>query len=449
MSNLTQKVATSQKFGYLCGGISYSFCMMIPAFLMYYATENLGIAIGAMGAMVALVKIFDGFTDFIAGIIIDKTHAKSGKARPWFLRVAIPYAICIVLMFSIPTGLGSSAKFALLTIFYALTVSVFGTIIGVARYAIVPRMTSDLKEQGALGVLGDGIGVIFMGAGLGITFIMVEKIGWSGIFSIYGLIALVSTLLCYAFTREQTEEISKALDGKRVKESNAVKNFISAIFGNKYTLLLFIIVFLQQMSGGFISGAGPYYYSYIIGDTNLSNFSFAMGLCVVTFVIGLVTCSFIIRKIGPKKMFVTGGILTIVCYVVILIAGPENLMLMNITLALCMMFAMTFLAGNFAAFASCAVMYGIKKNGIRKEGIISSVINLGIKLGTAFSAMLMGAVMGLGGFVEGGVEQTAEALRSIQIVFYVIPILGFLAVTLIVAFVFRFDKDMEKLDIAS
>lgn len=446
MSVLTKKIATSAKFGYLCGGISYSFCIMIPAFLVFYATESLGIAIGAMGTMVALVKVFDGFTDFIAGFIIDKTNTKKGKARPWFLRVAIPYSLCLFMLFSIPENLGSLAKLVLITVLYALTVSVFGTVIGVARYAIVPLMTSDEKEQGALGVLGDGIGVIFMGAGLALTFVLAGKIGWSGTFAIYALIALVATLLCYALTREQTEVINNAIDKKNNNEKSELKQVFNIIFKNKYSILLFVVVFLQQMAGGFISGAGPYYYTYIVGDKGLSQFSFAMSLCVLTFIFGIIICSIIIKKIGPKKMFIMGGIFTILCYVVILIAGPKNILIMNIALALCMMFAMTFLTSNFAAFGSFAVEYGEKKTGVRKEGLVSAVLNVGFKLGTAFSAILMGAVMGFAGYVEGGVEQTKSALNSIYVVFYVIPIIGFALVTLIVAFGFRFNRDMQKLD---
>jgi GPH family glycoside/pentoside/hexuronide:cation symporter len=34
------------------------------------------------------------------GMIIDRTHSKYGKARPWLLWMVIPYAIATILLFS-------------------------------------------------------------------------------------------------------------------------------------------------------------------------------------------------------------------------------------------------------------------------------------------------------------------------------------------------------------
>lgn len=446
MENSLQKNAglgVSQKFGYLCGGLSYVMCMMIPTFLIYYSTESLALSIGSVSLMMTLVKVLDGVTDIIAGILIDRTNSKKGKARPWFLRAAIPYAICIVLLFAVPQSLSTTGKLVMLAVFYALTVSVFGTLIGVARYAIVPRMTSDPKERGQLGVLGDGIGAFSMGLGMAVTLGLVNKMGWTATFSIYAVIVLIAALLCYGFTRERTEEISGKIDEDK-KNSITISGFIAALFKNKYALILFLIVFFQQLGAGATASAGTYYFKYVAG--NVGYFSTVMTITTVLSLIGMFVGMYITKKIGPKNLFILGGIGTTVCYLVAALFGKMSVTVLLVAIPLSMLFGQTFLTACFAAFSASAVDYGEKKNGVRAEGVTSSVLNIGIKIGTALSTATIGAIMSFGGFQAGGVTQTASALSSISVSYLIFPMLAYLAATLLVVFAYRIDRDMDKLD---
>ena len=46
-----------------------------------------------------LSRVFDGFSDAIMGVIVDRTKSKYGKARVWVLRMIIPFGAAAVLMF--------------------------------------------------------------------------------------------------------------------------------------------------------------------------------------------------------------------------------------------------------------------------------------------------------------------------------------------------------------
>lgn len=48
------------------------------------------------GSIMAVSRIFDGVSDLVMGRIVDKTHSKWGKARPWLLRLCVPLAICVI-----------------------------------------------------------------------------------------------------------------------------------------------------------------------------------------------------------------------------------------------------------------------------------------------------------------------------------------------------------------
>lgn len=74
------------KIGYgsgdIAGNVVYAF---LTSFMMVYLTDSVGLAAGVVGTLIAASKLFDGFTDIFFGSMIDKTHSKMGKAKPWML----------------------------------------------------------------------------------------------------------------------------------------------------------------------------------------------------------------------------------------------------------------------------------------------------------------------------------------------------------------------------
>ena len=75
-----------------CNPMYTIFC----SFLVFFYTDVIGVNAAAVGTIILISRIFDGFSDIIAGNIVEHTHAKSGSARPWILRIAIPLGISYV-----------------------------------------------------------------------------------------------------------------------------------------------------------------------------------------------------------------------------------------------------------------------------------------------------------------------------------------------------------------
>lgn len=436
----TTKLRGSEKFGYAFSGIAFCFCQLIPTFLVYYATQSLLISIGSVTLMMMIVKILDGVTDIIAGVLVDKTRSPKGKARPWFLRAAIPYAICMILLFSVPQSFGQVSKLIMLAVFYALTVSVFGTVIGVARVALIPRMTADGKERSVLGVLGDGVACVMIGVGMAAGMQISAAIGWTGTFVIFGVIAAAAALICFALTREKTEEISAEMEAQREAERVTIKVLFKTLFTNKYALLLLIYMLLQQLAGGSITAGGTYYFQYVFGDINA--FSSMMTVTVVAAIIALIICPFLAKKLGSKKMFITGCVCSAICYVIMVASGGKNAVILIVCLALSQVFGQMFLMTQFGPIAAAVSDYSYKKSGLHTEGVISSVLNIGIKIGTALATGLMGLIMSIGGFVEGAATQSAQATQAIYGYYMFVPLILFVA--LAVVFIATFRLEMPK-----
>ena len=85
--------------GDVAGNVVYA---LLTSFVMIYLTDTIGLNAGVIGVLIAVSKIFDGITDIIFGALIDKTHTKMGKAKPWMLYGFIGCAITLIGVFAIP-----------------------------------------------------------------------------------------------------------------------------------------------------------------------------------------------------------------------------------------------------------------------------------------------------------------------------------------------------------
>lgn len=98
------------KIGYgsgdIAGNVVYAF---LTFFVMIYLTDTVGLNPGIIGTLMAVAKIFDGVSDVIFGSLIDKTHTKMGKARPWMLWPCLGCGACLFAIFAIPTFWGQTA----------------------------------------------------------------------------------------------------------------------------------------------------------------------------------------------------------------------------------------------------------------------------------------------------------------------------------------------------
>ena len=96
--------------GDVAGNIVYA---LLTSFIMIYLTDTIGLNAGVIGVLIAVSKIFDGITDIIFGTLIDKTHTKMGKAKPWMLYGIIGCAITMIGVFALPMHMFFFALFFL------------------------------------------------------------------------------------------------------------------------------------------------------------------------------------------------------------------------------------------------------------------------------------------------------------------------------------------------
>ena len=142
-----------ERFSYGCGdfGCNIIYTAM-SAFLLFYYTDYAKVSALAVGTIMMVSRIFDGISDIIMGVIVDRTKSRFGKARPWLLRMCIPFAISGILLFSVPTSWAATPKLVYVFITYNLVSTVIYTAINVPYSALNALMTQDPYERSVLSI---------------------------------------------------------------------------------------------------------------------------------------------------------------------------------------------------------------------------------------------------------------------------------------------------------
>ncbi len=168
----------------------------MSAFLLFYYTNYAEVSAAAVGSIMLVSRILDGFSDLTMGIIVDRTKSKYGKARPWILRMAIPFAIAAILLFSVPSNLGITSKLIYIFITYNLVSTVIYTAINVPYATLNSLITQDQYERGVLSIFR----MILATCGTllinGLTLPLVEYFGnnlsaWTKTFFVFGIASIM------------------------------------------------------------------------------------------------------------------------------------------------------------------------------------------------------------------------------------------------------------------
>ena len=215
-----------ERFCYGCGdfGCNIIYTAM-SAFLLFYYTDYAGVSAAAVGTIMLISRVFDGVSDIIMGTIVDRTRSKYGKARVWMLRMCVPFALAGILLFSVPTFLGSTAKLVYVFITYNLVSTVVYTAINVPYSSLNALMTQDPYERSVLSIFRNLLataGTLLINL---VTLPLVEFFGdnaaaWTKTFAVLGVLAVVAFLLTFIGTKERVHAVSE-LNGETEKISFA------------------------------------------------------------------------------------------------------------------------------------------------------------------------------------------------------------------------------------
>lgn len=268
--NASEKITVKERLAYGCGDFSSNIMYSaVAAFLMFYYTDYVGVAAAAVGVIMACSRVFDGISDLIMGVIIDKTKSPFGKARIWILRLVIPYAVGTVLLFAVPVGWSETAKLVYIFFSYNIAFTVLFTGINLPYATLTAMMTQDQYERSVLSIFRMILatcGTLFIKT---CTLPVVKFFGndaraWTYTFVIFGALEIVTFMITFLFTRER---VNTENDGKKL-DVPVLLGF-KALVKNKYWLMATVNLILIFVAMGVNGSAEVYYTKEILGNPDL------------------------------------------------------------------------------------------------------------------------------------------------------------------------------------
>lgn len=277
-SKITSPEVTKKEkwLGYLLGPAGALLLNAVLAtYLNVYYTDVLNLTPLWGGAFLTIFpivsKIIDAITNIIMGQIIDRTHTKEGKARPWLLLSAPLFTVTAILLFTVPEA-NDTVKALWVMISYNLFYSFACTIFNMSHNLMVPLSTRNTTERGGLSVFNQIANIMMTGILVALVFPMVimpiigvDKGKWITLMSVLAIVALPLILVEYFFTRERVTEESSESENEA---SISFKQQLKIIFTDKYMVLLYLYFFVYTVGMTLKNMGLVYYCNYVLGTYN-------------------------------------------------------------------------------------------------------------------------------------------------------------------------------------
>lgn len=370
-------------------------------YLTVYYTDVVGLAPAIASAIMLIARIWDGVNDPMFGAIAERTKSKWGRFRPYILVFSPILAIFNVLAFTAPFG--NKTAGVIWAAFSYIGLGMLYTAVNLSYGSLANVMTADSQERVELNswrMIGTNLGSCFLSAismPLILKFSRAEAPTGMGYTLTTLVFAICSLPLFFLVFKCCKEVIQPRQDVNQIP----IKTTIKVVVTNKPLLIIFFTL-LAYMTGMFGRiGLAIYYFMY-----NMHRFDLISILMMAPTICGAVAI-FLTRKLVnyvPKK---TLG--------VIIMSGVYGLF--------------SFAVPLFMGSVPECIDYAELNTGVRSDGTSYAFTSLATKFGSAFGASVGLMIMSYFGYVANA-EQTAEALKGINIAVNIFP-----AVTFFVALV--------------
>jgi GPH family glycoside/pentoside/hexuronide:cation symporter len=413
-----QKVPFKEKIAYGLGDAGCNFVWTtVGSFLTYYYTNSVGITAAAAGTLMMLTRLLDGVSDLIMGALIDKTHTRWGKARPWVGFTAPLMAIGLVLLFNVPGGLSSGGKLAYAYVTYILMAAVIYTACNLAYCTLLSLIAPDPQDRTTLSSVRFFLTMCAVLVIVYATLPLVNAIGWTGMSVVFGIVGCALLLVTFFGTHERTN--GEAQEGGQPAEKVSTGEAFKYLFKNKYFIFAALLFVINYAAMNLTNGMGVYYVQEILGNAGAYGTVTAMGF--IPSLIGLPFFPKLVEKFGKWKCMMVGYALQIVGFVIVLIF-PTNLPMLIAGLFIKGIGMVPHSAGLFAMVAD-VVDYGDWKFGKRVEAMTYSCTSFGMKVGTGIGSGVVGWGLAIGGYDGTAASQTQSALTAVQALYTWVPMI--------------------------
>lgn len=434
------KVAFREKVAFGVGDLAVNFVWAsIGMFIVYFYTDIIGIGAGIVGTLMLISRIWDGISDIIMGNLIDKTHTKYGKARPWILWLSVPFGISTVLLFAVPSGIGDIGTILYIFITYNIMVIAFTGVV-IPYGTLNTLITRDINERSKLNLYRmffANIGGLIVGY---YTLPLVQvfggtQSGWVATYTLYSVIGICLFLMTFKYTKERVGAVSKS-----TKEKVPLKISLKMLTKNKYWIIVCIFCIVNTIGGTSMMTSMVYFAKYIFGDPNLVGY-LSMSYIIFT-IIGIFFVGKLVEKVGKRNVAIIGSVIYSIGAIIILM-GETNFIFVVLG-TIFRGIGNSTICAVFWAFLPDTIEYGEYKTGVRNEGITYSAGSFGQKFGSGVAAALVGWILSYFNYDATTTMISNDTILAVEILFLYLPLATYI-LQIILMYFYKLDKFYPKM----
>jgi len=427
-----------ERIGYALGDTAANFVWRaVIVFLPFFLTDAAGIAPAAVGVLLLVCRVWDGVADLAMGVVVDRTHTRWGKFRPWILWSAVPLAVCSVLTFSAPE-LSAAGRLWYAYLTYGALVVCY-TMNNVPYNALMGVMSASPVERSS--IASYRFCFAFLGALVlqGVTLPLVAALDdprtpyaraaatffhelygngpafpYTATMTLFSGLALVLFVVAFATTRERVHP--------PVAQRSSVRQDAADLLRNRPWLVLFGVGILFVTFTTLKNGAIVYYFTHYVGDAGLAGPFMVAGLLGA--MAGAAATGTLVGLVGKRRLMLGSLALGITGSALFYVARPSDVGLM-FTLGTLTELSTGPIVTLFFTMLADAADYSEWRHHRRATGLCYSAGTVAMKFGAGVGGALTGLLLAAFGYVAANdatvAHQSATALQGIRLLISILP----------------------------
>lgn len=438
--NLNEFAAISlkEKVAYFVGecGSCGMFYYLTITLSTYFFTDVMHLSATTLGAIIIASRIFDGVSDLIVGSLVDRTHTRWGKARPWVLLSTLPYALAMVLLYCLPATWTTAHQVAYVVITYNLAVTICYTVENIPWGSLPALMTRDKVQRSQMHSIRMLASPLGSAIGVSTAMPLISAMGgrqqdWITVMSILAVVGILCNIFAVVVIKERV--VSQPEEAAQNKKNNR-KDIPSAVH-NPYWWVAILITLVWNTFSVATATLTPYYTKYFLLNAQIT--TAINNAQTITMALSAFSCYWLTKKL-EKSTILKGTMVISLAGQLLLISNALNLTVILVGTVLrsvgfgCMgacMFAM----------ATDAIEYGHWFTGHRAESTTYSAVGIGNKLGVLFGSGILTILLGAAGYDGTLAVQSASAMAMIRFLYLWTPVV-LAVVTIVIMCCYRLDK---------
>jgi melibiose permease/lactose/raffinose/galactose permease len=436
MANNTKRNRFSFGLGTVGRDMLYS---MVSMYLLVYLTEILNLSDSVMWwitGVFTILRIFDAVNDPFMGFLVDNTHSRFGKFKPWIAIGGLFGGILTVLFFTDLGFYGANYVIAF-TIIYLLWDFIYGAN-DIAYWSMLPSLTIDQKERekaGSFAKICANVGMYIVV--VGILPITGALGGGKKAWFIFAACVVFITWAFLCFTLFGVKE-NRTLYKK--EENTSLREMFSVLFKNDQLLFTAVSMALFMIGYCTTTSFGVYFFKYAFKNENM--YSVFAGILGISQLLALTIFPVFSKRYSRKQLYAFSTVLVILGYIVFFIS-PMKMLFIGLA-GILIFIGQAFIQLLMLMFLTDTIEYGQWKLGRRNESITFSVQPFINKIGGAIANGIVGATLIISGINSAAApnDVTDTGLLTMKFAMLILPLITITAGYFVYRSKYKIDKEM-------